>query len=474
MKHNTWMRMAALVMAILMLVPLAAGCGDDNVADKGTGQPLEGETVINAEGYVFEVYDYFKSRWEPEAGNNKVDDQVLQVIDDVESVYNCDIVFTELDVNSAFDKLQTEVAAGGKFADLVITTMWNYGKMLGAGLMGDLNKVEGLRLDQPWWNQNVMEPLTINGRLLGASGSFTDHAYLTWSCYFNKTLFQSLGHDPEELYSLVRNGQWTYSKFLEYAKEALADKDGSGQVDSADDIWGLVAPSGDYNRAAFLAMGGKFYGHDDSGNIVLACRDQHAFDVVEFMRKMFRTDKIWMSSGTESFQEIMGHFVDGHSLFIMCSPGEEQLRNMEDDYGFLPQPKWDANQENYIGMVDHNAPLFGITSTNTNTNVIGYIMEGIAMRYQTVNELTLDNWTDTIWRSTQDDEMMRKYVVGHGGYDLAPIAQNATSQLGAPMDYVYRCTMGTSTDFSSLIEAAAPRLEDYLTAYIEGTTAPAA
>ena len=177
------------------------------------------------------------------------------------------------------------------------------------------------------------------------------------------------------------------------------------------------------------------------------------------MRKMFKTDKIWMSSGNESFSEIMGHFVDGHSLFIMCSPGEEQLRTMEDDYGFLPQPKWDAAQESYIGMVDHNAPLFGITSTNTDLDKIGYIMEGIARRYQQVNELTLDNWKDTIWRSDEDDEMMRTYVAGHGGYDLSPIARNANSSLGLPMDYVYRCTMGTGTDFASLIEMNTPKVE---------------
>lgn len=471
MKH-TWMRAVALVMALLLLVPLATGCKNEEGSGGGTGKPLEGEVVKDMQGYSFVVYDYFKSRWQPEAGT-KVNDKVLEVMDDVKTVYNCDIVFNELNVDSAFDKLQTEVAAGGKFGDLIITTMWNYGKMLGAGLMGDLNKVEGLQLDQPWWNQNVKEPLTVNGKLLGGAGSFTDHAYLTWSCYFNKALFQQMGHDPEELYTLVRNGEWTYSKFVAYAKEALKDQDGNGLVDSGDDIWGLVAPSGDYNHAAFLAMGGKFFGHDDDGNIVLACNDQHAFDVVTFMRKMFKTDKIWMSSGNESFSEIMGHFVDGHSLFIMCSPGEEQLRTMEDDYGFLPQPKWDKDQANYIGMVDHNAPLFGITSTNTDTDKIGYIMEGIARRYQQVNELTLDNWKDTIWRSDKDDEMMRNYVAGHGGYDLSPIARNANSVLGLPMDYVYRCTMGTGTDYASLIEMNAPKVDAAIESYILGTTTTA-
>lgn len=469
MKKHLWIRLLACAMAVLMVVPVLAGCSDDTEEENnGEVELLEGEEKKDFGGYTFVVYDYFESRWQPEAGQNDVDDTVLTIMDEVESLYNCNIEFHALNLDTAFDSVQTSVAAGDKFADLVITTMWSYGYLLGAGLMGDLNTLQGVDLTRDCWNQRVMDVLTIKGEIKGGGATFTDHSYLTWSCYFNKSLFEQMGHDPNELYTLVRNGEWTYSKFLEYAKEALRDQDGSGQVDSDDDIWGLVAPDGDYNRAAFLAMGCNFYGHDDDGNLCLACNNQHAYDVVEFMRGMFKKDKIWMSSSGEAFSEIMGHFVDGHSLFIMCSPGEEQLRTMEDDYGFLPQPKWDAAQESYIGMVDHNAPIFGITSTNQDLDKTGYITESIARRYAKVNDLTLDNWANTVWRSSEDDEMMRNYVAGHGGYDLAPIINNADSTLGTPMNYVFSCTMGAGTDFSSMITAAEDKLEARLSDYIDG------
>lgn len=468
MKHM-WIRALALCMALLLLVPMLAGCKKDGDGGEGEDvvQPLEGEVPKDMGGYEFVVYDYFTTRWEPEAGT-EMNDKILTIMDEVEELYNCDIVFHELNVNEVFNQVQPAVASGDKFGDVIIATMWAYGPLLGAGLMGDISAIEGINLDDPWWNRNVMDTVTIKNKVLAGGATFTDHSYLTWSCYFNRTMFEQLGHDPSELYTLVRNGEWTYDKFANYAKEALLDQDGDGVVSSGDDRWGLVAPDGDYNRAAFLAMGGHFYGHDENGELILASNTQHAFDVVAFMRKMFKEDKIWMSSSGEGFAEIMAHFTAGNSLFIMCSPGEEAVRNMEDDFGFLPQPKWDAAQESYVGMVDHNAPLFGITSTNQDLDKIGYIMNAIARRYEAVNLLTLDNWADTVWRFDEDVEMMHDYVYKHGGYDLAPIAQNADSALGAPMGYVFNATMGNQVDYSSTVEAAGPALALKLEDYVNG------
>ena len=471
MKRSHWKRLAATAAALLLLLCLLAGCNQsEGGGEKQEAKALEGEEVVDTEGYTFVVYDYFLNHWAPEAGKGvEVDDEVTRIMDEVQDLYHCTIEARELNVNEVFNQLQPAVAAGDKFGDLIIATMWAYGPLLGAGgLLGDLKTVPGLHLEADWWNQNVLETCTINGKTLAGACTFTDHSYLTWSCYFNKDMFRALGHDPEEIYNLVRQGKWTYDKFLAYAKEALQDKDSSGVVDSAEDIWGLVAPGGDYNRAAFLAMGGHFYDHDDKGKLKLACTDQHSLDVVEFMRKMFREDKIWMDSESEPFNEIMQHFIDEHSLFIMCSPGEEQLRTMEGDFGFVPQPKWNEEQKDYIGMVDHNAPLMCITSTNRDLNKAGPIMDAVARRYEAICQLRLDNWNDTIWRSPEDDEMMRTYVYRHGGYDLAPIAQNAVSSLRVPMDAVVQHTMGSRTDFAAYMEAREDMLNDLLDQYAEG------
>ncbi len=467
-KH--WLRLGALCLAVLMILPMTACTGgEDGGKNKGTAQALDGETPRDLGGYEFVVYDYFTTRWEPEAGTAR-NDTILKIIEDVENLYNCDIQFNELNVNEVLTKVQPEVLAGQKFADLVIATQWAYGPLLGAGLMGDLNKVEGLDLSKEWWNQNFLKTMTINGKILAGAGSFTSHTYLTWSCYFNKDIWQELKlPDP---YQMVRDGTWTYKKFAEYAKMAKLDKDGSGKVDSESDRWGVVAPDGDYSRAAFLAMGGHFYSADETGKPVLAANSNHAFEIVEFMRNMTVQDGSYgkVLSAGKAFSDIIGAFVDGKSLFICCSPGESALKDMKSDFGILPQPKWDEEQESYIGMVDHNAPVFGITSTNSEgMSKMGYIMDALARRYQEVEELELQDWADTVWRDDESDEMVKTYIFHHGGYDLATIAQNANDQLGVPMGTVNNAMFGSIVDYPSTMEAVEPFLQAALDEFIAGT-----
>lgn len=475
-----WIRCVSLAAAVLLMVPFTAcNNGGDEQSDaagsRDTGlvskyYPEIPEEARDLNGYTFTVRDYYTTRWAPEAGEQP-NDTILAIVDEVERVFNCHIEFEELDVNNAFQSVQTEVLAGGKYADLVITTMWNYGRLLGAGLMGDLKEVEGMDLSHPWWNQNLQDTLTINNRVLGSAAPFCSHLYMTWSCYFNKTLWSELSlPDP---YELVRNGEWTYDKFLKYAKSAMLDRDNSGKVDSEEDRWGLVAPDGDYCRAAFLAMGGHFYQNDENGVMRVACNNSQTYDIVEFMHKMIKEDGIHGLSSGKDFADIIGAFVDGKSLFICCSPGEGALREMEDDYGFLPQPKWNTAQEDYIGMVDHNAPIFGITNTNGDLDKIGYVLEALARRFLEVEELTMKSWEDTIWRSPEDAEMVRKYIYNKGGYDLGPIAQNAVSELGAPNTMVFNSVFGNNTDYASTIQAAEPAVVQYLDEFLGDTQKPA-
>lgn len=474
-----WIRLVSLASAVLMMTPLAACSGGTGEGEEVSGVTDTGlvskyypdipEEVRDLDGYTFTVRDYYTTRWQPEAGEQP-NDTILAIVDEVERTFNCHIEFEELDVNNAFQAVQTEVLAGGKFADLVISTMWNYGRFLGAGLLGDLREVEGMDLSHPWWNQNLQETLTINNRVVGSSAPFCSHLYMTWSCYFNKTIWEELQlPDP---YELVRRGEWTYDKFVQYAKRAMLDRDNSGKVDSEDDRWGLVAPDGDYCRAAYMAMGGRFFQNDENGVMRLASNNAHAYDIVEFMRKMIRDDGIHGLSSGKDFSDIIGAFVDGKSLFICCSPGEGALRDMQDDYGFLPQPKWDKEQKDYIGMVDHNAPVFCITNTNEDLDKIGYVLEALARRFLEVEELTMQSWETTIWRSDEDAEMVRKYIYNKGGYDLAPIAQNAVSQLGAPISMVFGAAFGNNADYPSTIQGAEEAVMQYLGEFLQESSRP--
>lgn len=460
-------------MAAALMLLSATGCGkpgDDTSTPSSGGSSTIEEQVEDLDGFVFKVVSYNGARFDPDvSGGDPVPEAAREALDEVEQLYNCKIEFENVSPNEIFSGVQAAVMANDKYADMIITTQWAYGYLMGAGMMQDLKKIDTLNLDNPWWVKGVQEASTINGKVYANAGSFTPHITITWATYFNKQIWEELNlPDP---YQLVREGKWTYPRFLEFAEKAMKDNDGNGQVDSLDDRWGLITPLGDFSRAIFMAQGGHFYRNNpQTGRVELACNNPHAYDIASFIRKLAVEKRILRTASELPFSDIALNFTENKALFMCASPGVN-LKNMEADWGILPQPKFNEEQERYIGCVDHNSEIFGVTNTNTDLHQVGLILEALGRRFVKVEQLMMDDWADAYWRSPEDDEMIREYIYNHGGYDLALIAQNANKSLSSPMSAVFGCLMG-NTDFASTIETIEPVVTEALSAYFGSVETP--
>lgn len=469
-------RFIALIGSMLLLLLPAAGCGGSHESHDATSTPSSNvsnaseEQVEDLGGFTFKVVSYANARFDPDVSSgDPVAVAAREALDEVEQLYNCRIEFESVSPNEIFTKVQAAVMANDKYADLIITTQWAFGYLMGAGMMQDLKKIDTLNLDNPWWVKGLQEAATINGKVYANAGSFTPHITITWATYFNKQIWKELNlPDP---YQLVREGKWTYPKFLEFAEKAMKDNDGDGQVNSLEDRWGLITPLGDFSRAIFMAQGGHFYQtNPQTGKVELACKNQRAYDIAAFMRKLAVEKRILRTASELPFQDIAQNFMENKALFMCASPGVD-LKNMEADWGILPQPKYNEEQETYIGCVDHNSEIFGVTNTNTDLHQVGLILEALGRRFVKVEQLMLDDWADSYWRSPEDDEMIRDYIYNHGGYDLALISQNANRDLSRPMSVVFGSLMG-NTDFASAIEAIEPIVNDALNKYFGSVETP--
>ena len=448
-----FIRTAFFLMVIAILAASVSCSGGDS--SSSAAQKTPDEQVVNLNGYTFVIADFATNRWTPEPGTPR-NDKVISIMDEVQSTYNCKIEFKTVKPETFNETLQPEVLAGGKFADIVMTTTWGYGRILGGNLMMDLKEIETLNLDSPWWNKNIQSATTIGGKVYANAGPFASHMYHTWCVYFNKKMWKDL--NLEDPYQLVREGKWTYKKMEEFCQKALLDNDGNGKVDSNDDRWGVCSPHGDFCRAMYLGMEGRYFLPDDKGIVQLACDSERTYNVVEFMRNFVKKSNV-LYSGSIISEEM---FSAGKTLFFAYMPGFAYMRNVKDDFGVLPIPKWDEAQKNYIGYVDHNAPIFGVTSTNTNLNETGTVLEALGRRFQDVEKLISEDLEDTFWRSEDDIEMMDKYIKSSGGYDLGVIIQNANDILSTPGKAVWECSFGSSSDFSSMAESIKPAVDESL------------
>ena len=466
--HNIWKRLLAGGMAVLMALSFGAckgksGGGDDETLNI---QPMEGEEPVDLGGKTYKVVDFNDNRWNRENNGTPYYDAWQKVLDEVEFLYNCKIELEVVSPSELFNKLQPEVLSGGAYADIICTTQWAFGQLMGAGLMADLNDLKNVNWDNPWWNQNIRQMSTVRDATYAANGSFIFDAAQTWVFYYNETIWDELQlPDP---YELVNSGKWTVDKMREYCKKAMRDNDQSGKVDSKDDRWGVVAPGGDFCRAFFLGLGGHYFDTNEEGRVVLGCNNQKAYDIVEKMANIMQKDKSVCTLKFENMAEYVTSFSQGHALFFGYMPGIEGLKDMEDDWGVMPLPKLDESQENYMSGVDHNSTVCGVTNTNdANYEEVGILMEALGRHATILEEIYWPDYKETYWRHTEDAEIVANHVAKHGVYDMALIMQNCNPAFISPMNLVGSNAWGPGTDFASSVQAAADAISTIIDEYFE-------
>jgi hypothetical protein len=275
---------------------------------------------------------------------------------------------------------------------------------------------------------------------------------------------------------MVRNGEWTWDRAREFMATVAVDMTGSGVHDSIEDRWGLAAPDGDFNRAFFMSLGGRFFATNPAtGRLYAPVATPSGFEVARTMREIVNTPGlVWGAQlpggggrGNTGINYTWSMFNDGRALFLGYMAGWGRLRDKEDDWGMLPMPRATAGAPVYVNKVDHNAPIFGMTITNREYYYAGHIMEAMGARFANVRYLQLAEVEDIMLRSDDDADMIA-FIDGHGGYDLALIMQNAHESFRTPFSatfgYVF---VGNVADFAAEMESVRDVMEYNINLFLE-------
>ncbi|MCL2488633.1 MAG: extracellular solute-binding protein [Oscillospiraceae bacterium] len=448
----------ALTAAVLMFVTLCGGCGKS-----GKGWSTDGTKLLNPElepdpvdfgGQEFLVVDFNSGRWQRQESSNPYNDAWQRVLDNVEQKFNCTINFHGVSPGGALEEAQPEVMAGERYCDILCATQWHFGQLLGADLMLDLNQLN-TNWEAIWWNQNIRRIATLRGNTFAANGSFIFDAAQTWLINFNRDMWDEL--DLPDPYEIVENGEWTIDLLLQYSKKALLDRDGNGNVDTIDDRWGITAADGDFARSLYMAAGNHYFIERD-GRLEMDCQGSKTFDFVAKMRKLVKEDKS-MADDYVKFENEAARaqwFINNGSLFYAYMPGSSALRDMEADWGVLPMPKADKEQESYMSGVDHNATVFGVTKTlagdQAQMEKVGILLDALGYYALELERIYWPDYVETYWRDERDGDIVAKHVAKTGQYDMALIMSNVNPVFGTPVGMVFGTMFGSTTDFSSAVE----------------------
>ena len=399
-------KILAVLLAVLMLVPLFAACekdtpdtpdtpGTDPVSDQATDtQPPEDPGLVldktdfggtnlriigmneeYAAGY-YEVMDI----WAEAESSDPFEASVYQRIQDCVTKYNFGIEYTG-SANSAADVAET-VAGGLDQYDILLGTWLSSWQISLNGNLLDMKEIPTIDLTHEWWDQNANTQLNVGNRMFYTSGDMsTIDDRCTRALYFNKTL--AANNNLESPYELVRANQWTLDKFAQMGRDVKNDVDGGGEVDS-EDIVGFFYENGQFNFF-MTGVGEHYFTLDENGMPVYSfLQGSESVTKMEAVANMLIEDGLTIN--IQKFTDFGGYdnrftyarslFASGKHLFTVGgSLVISEFADMEDEFGILPMPKWNSDQDRYYHTLDPQCAMIGIPNTKTDATDIGYMME---------------------------------------------------------------------------------------------------
>ncbi|MBP3918397.1 MAG: hypothetical protein J6I50_04425 [Clostridia bacterium] len=347
------------------------------------------DLVGNPEGDIIEVALYERNRA-------------------IEEQLNVSLTYTDLgvassDVGGAIRKV---IMANDDTYDLYNVIQWNTSALALEHCFLNLSNAPYLDLSAPWWSQSYINSTSIGkDHIYFLAGDISiDMIRCIAAFYFNKNMYINLYDTTDVIYQEVMNGQWTYDKMISYITDSYSDLNGDGQVNEGD-RYGLVTNSYNNIDAFSFGMGAVLTQRDADNLPYLTIGDEQNVNIYNNIYKMItETNGAMMNKTADTATlENVQTFSNGYALFL---PGflytAENLRDMKEDYGIIPFPKYDESQENYYSAVHDIATLMCVPTTCTKLDTVCATLEAMAY-YSYYNVTPIYYETALKTKYTRDD-----------------------------------------------------------------------
>lgn len=318
---------------------------------------------------------------------------------------------------------EQDVTSGAGEFDAVMTNVYVSCILATSGYTRNLYDVPYIDLSKSYWDQGCVEDLELLGGVYFANGDITvmdDDA--TWVLMFDKGLYEDNGF--ENIYEKVKNMDWYMDDMLEMMSTAARDVNGDGAMTWTDDIFGFTTS---YNscQGLFYASGEKFIYKDNDGKPYLTTSLERLTNVVEKTGKIMSDENLTILVNTiGSYDDMRAMFSEGRALFygevLQCVT---RLRDSDADFGLIPWPMYDENQDGYHSFVHKTAGKgVCVTVACKDVEMSGAIIE--AMAAKSVDTLTPAYYDIAITRKAMRDEEsveMLDIILKDRRYDLGYI-----------------------------------------------------
>ncbi len=243
------------------------------------------------------------------------------------------------------------------------------------GLLYDLKELDYIDLKRDCWNQMFQESLEIDGKLFYGMGAISTNSYkAVLMMAFNKDIHQK--YKLEDPYQLVADGKWTFDKFNEMAVQVADDLNGDTQM-TLEDQFGIAWQTSTAGIPFFYGTGEMITKNNSEGIPELTLETERATDVFNKIRDTIANKNAYYI-GADA--DIYNMFSNGQSLFVVEVLNTlAKFRSSNINFGLLPIPKYDEEQEQYIQSAnDWCISPCVVAKNNATPERTGFIIEALA------------------------------------------------------------------------------------------------
>ena len=293
--------------------------------------------------------------WSPgdglvETAMNAYDEERLAFYDWMQETYNFTLVRKGIsDWGSTPADFLEYASTGGDAINYVFMqcACTDFTQAVYSGLLYDLATLDCLDFSESKWGAGIHTAYTLGNSIYAMAAEGAEPRQCV---YFNKQVLKDAGIDPESLYDIQENMQWTWDKFEELCAQVTRDLDNDG----VNDVWGYVAQTEETYGSFVYSNGGEFIGQEN-GKFVYKLGDQATLDGLR--KAVELNSKYYYKPADAAWDYFMSAYAAGNVAFFIDQAyrGQDQMANagVEFEWGVLCMPMG-PNATDYTNVYANN------------------------------------------------------------------------------------------------------------------------
>lgn len=336
---------------------------------------------LDYDGYTFTIYGRPNQEFifigDEEKAGDTMNDAVWERQQTVSDLLNVNFDYVKSTDDFAGDARNTILAGDDSYDVIVPHARYAFQYAADNLVLNWLTDLKYVDLTAEWWAQDAAESFQIGDMLCAMTGDIDFKNLGASKCfYFNRAIFDK--HDWEYPYQLVKDGKWTFDKFVEYAVGSTEDLNGDATLEFGTDRLGFASTWWGTPINILTTAGVRLCEKDNDNKLQITLNTQRTVDVFDKFFRTMNSEGLCILKQDDG-EPISTAFRNSNLTFVeMGVDSSEGFRDMKDDFGIIPCPKYDDQVEGYPSLVDAACNLFVVPVTVSDPDRASAVLEALA------------------------------------------------------------------------------------------------